>query len=139
MTTAALARSLGCSDQTLYRLVARGILDPAGERGSGSQFTWTPDEQRAAAALVMFMRSHLMERGLSPSAKVARDDCLRSIAEAARAELPEQLVPRWLILLGDGSCVRGDDWLAASMGEHRTLIPLDRNPAEGLALAGQRP
>jgi hypothetical protein len=130
MKTAELHRRLGCSNNTLHRLVERGILAPTRIEGGpgtarhGDMFDWDDSESRASSAVVRLLRSHLMDEVRSPTSVEARDDCLRSVAAAARVSLPSELVPRWLILLPDGSCARGDDWLAAAMVDHRTLIPL---------------
>lgn len=134
MKTAELVAMLGCANNALHRLADKGILRPtktpatAGAHRWGYAFEWEPAEQAAAIAVVRLMRSHLLEGGGKggTTASEARDDCLRSVAEAARAPKPEGGRARWLILLADGSCTRGDDWLAGAMTEHRTLIPLDQ-------------
>lgn len=140
MRTTDLYRRLGCSNNALHRLAARGILeptrpaDPANGGGRwGYSFEWNDAEQRAAAAVVAFVRSHLMEPGKSPTGQEARDDALRSIAACARTAAPGlgHDAPRWLMVLADGSCVHADDAAAAAWPEHRTLIPIEQIAAEG--------
>lgn len=123
--TAELRARLGIPENMLHRLIRRDIIRPIGSGGSGSRFEYDEAEQRAVAAVVRLMQSHLMAENKSPRAAALRDSCLRSVAEAARAPLPLGARARWLILLADGSCIRGDDWLASSMLELRTLIELD--------------
>lgn len=114
----------GLSSNAIHRLIARGIIRPAGAGGSGSAWAYDEAEQRAVAAVVQLMRSHLMEEGKSPKTAAHRDLSLRAVAEAARAPLPEGGRVRWLILLADGSCVRGDDSDVCKMPTHRTCIPI---------------
>lgn len=122
--TPELVRRLGMKEQLLYRLIYRGIIRPTGPGGSGSQYTYDEAEQRAVTAVSELMRSHLMADNKSPHAAELRDAAFRAVAEAARAPLPTVGRARWLILTADGECVRGDDWLAATMIEPRTLIPV---------------
>lgn len=81
-------------------------------------------ERRAAGAVVALCRSHLVDdRGHSVGAIKSQRDVLAQVADAARQPLPVP-APRWIAVTATGAVVRCDDWMAARMTEHRTLIEI---------------
>lgn len=123
--TAELLQRHPISSAMLVRLINFGVIQPApGPRGSGSRLWFYESEQRAVAAVAALSSSPLWKGATSKKSVAARDAALRAVADAARAPMPATGRARWLILAADGSCVRGDDWLAGAMTEHRTLIEL---------------
>lgn len=110
----------GGTRRHLDRYVQAGVFRPRGVGGSGNPWWWDAAEQRAYAAVMTFTRSTVADGVAIDRAALRRRRALRAIAEAARWE-PDG--SRWLIVLGDGTCIRGGDDLAVSMPLHRTLIP----------------
>lgn len=122
-----LHRRHGLPNNTIHRLIARGIIRPSNGYGvdSGNAYLFDVHEQRALAAVVSFLRSHLFNGGRKvPPHPATRRACQR-IAAAARDPSPAH-GQRWLILLEDGTCVRGTDEDAAHAVGVRTLIEMPR-------------
>ncbi len=121
LSTTELHQRLGVSNNTLNRLAARGILQPARVADSGYRgyaFRWTRREARAAQAVVSLVRSHLLAGSQNHDL-----DALHAVAtEARRHEVSP--VNRWLVLTADGRCHAAGDWLACAIAGPRTLIEL---------------